>query len=141
MVYNLKHNGIIDHSTENFLCWRLTGQLKLLEEVPDEVVNDFETKRIHIGCNECQLVRWPKCSKCQKRYQKLNGNFNVGSTEQSVTFVEKSQIAIGLDDIYTMTNFRKIKKTMAYHKNPGVRAANNKLKVKPAANYLLFIEN
>lgn len=67
---------------------------------------------------------------------------SVPPNSQSLTFVEKSHIAIGLDDIYTMTNFRKIKKQWHITKIQASRQQTTNLKLNrlPIIYYLLKIE-
>lgn len=95
MVYNLKHNGIIDHSTENFLCWRLTGQLKLFKEVLDEVMNLFAGKNARNVRNDTK--NW------------MGTSMSVPPNSQSLTFVENHTLKSAWMTFIQWQTFERLK--------------------------------
>jgi hexosaminidase len=78
---------------KDVLCLGNDDSLKLLEDVLDYVCKVFPGDTVHIGGDECPMVRWKSCPKCAKR-MKTEGIKNVHDyqswiTRHIVKFLEK----------------------------------------------------
>lgn len=57
---------------EDILCVGKKGNVQMVLDIIDEVIDLFNCQRLHIGCDEVPLVHWKKCSHCLS-YMKKHG--------------------------------------------------------------------
>ena len=90
---------------DDVLCIGNDAAVELLEDVFDEVCELFpETPYVHIGGDECPLVRWKTCPKCQARMRaegmKDESGLQAWITSRIARYLEaKGRRAVGWDEI------------------------------------------
>lgn len=89
---------------KDVFCAGKEETFKFLEDVLDEVIRLFPSKYIHIGGDECLMLRWKRCPLCQKRMReegisdvKLLQGYFLRRIESYLK--SKGKIAIGWDEI------------------------------------------
>lgn len=63
---------------EDIFCVGKKGNLAMIFNLLDEVIDLFQCKRLHIGCDEVPLIHWKNCPDCNQ-YMKTN---NVSNERQ-----------------------------------------------------------
>lgn len=71
--------------SEDVLCIGNDASIRFIDDILAEVVGLFPSEYIHLGGDECPVMRWKECPKCQERIRTIGlEDDSISSAEQKL---------------------------------------------------------